>query len=74
MDRRLYGAQTDAHMALSEAEARYLLEGGDLEDAAVTRLAPPIDSGKTFSEYPHYADSLFEVVRDTEQAALEKRR
>lgn len=76
LDRRLYGAQTDAHMALSEAKARYLLEGGDLEDAAgiPPQILPQLTPEKLSQEYPHYADSLFEVVRDTEQAALEKRR
>ena len=75
LDRRLYGAQTDAHMALSEAKARYLLEGGDLEDAAgiPPQILPQLTPEKLSQEYPHYADSLFEVVRDTEQAALEKK-
>ncbi len=70
LDRRLYEAQTSAHMALSEAKARYLLEGMDLEDAPGVPLQslPQLTPERLSQDYPPYAASLFEVIRSTEQA------
>ena len=70
----LYDAQLDAHMALSQGKARFLLDGNGLENApGVGQSALPVlNPTKLSTEYPLYAPSLFELVQNTEQAVLEK--
>lgn len=70
----LYDAQLDAHMALSQGKARFLLDGNGLENTpGVGQSAlPALNPTKLSAEYPIYAPSLFELVQNTEQAVLEK--
>lgn len=70
----LYDAQLDAHMALSQGKARFLLDGNGLENTpGVGQSAlPALNPTKLSAEYPLYAPSLFELVQNTEQAVLEK--
>ncbi|MGI6255237.1 MAG: hypothetical protein ACOYJZ_06350 [Acutalibacter sp.] len=70
LDRKLYPSQTDAHMALSEGKARYLLDGGELENTpSIPQDAlPQLSPEKLLSDYPLFAPSLFEMVQNTEQA------
>lgn len=70
LDRKLYASQTEAHMALSEGKAQYLLSGGDLEEAfGIPQDALPVlNPEKLLSDYPLLAPSLFEMVQNIEQA------
>ena len=70
LHRKLYDSQTDAHMALSQGRARYLLSGGQLEDGSQIPqdALPPLSPEKLLADYPLFAPSLFEMVQNTEQA------
>ena len=69
LDQRLYSAQADAHMTLSEAKSRYLLEGGNLENAQGLQQEqlPAITPARLQSAAPQYAPALLELVRSIEQ-------
>lgn len=68
LDQQLCNHQTDAHMILEEAKARYLLNGKGLENASgvVRESLPALNPDKLSKEFPQYAPSLFELVRKTE--------
>lgn len=74
LDRKLYDAQADAHMALSQGKVRYLLSGGQLDESpGISQDALPALNPETLlRDYPLLAPSLFEMVQNTEKAITEK--
>ena len=68
LDLRLYAAQAEALMDLSLGKARFLLEGGNLEDSrgmAQSQL-PPLTPDMLLRESPLRAPSLLELVQEVE--------
>ena len=68
LDLRLYAAQAEALMDLSLGKARFLLEGGSLEDSrgmAQSQL-PPLTPDMLLRESPLQAPSLLELVQEVE--------
>lgn len=74
LDPRLYAAQAEALMDLSLGKARFLLEGGSLEDSrgmAQSQL-PPLTPDMLLRESPLRAPSLLELVQEVEDTIAGK--
>ena len=72
--RLLYAAQAEALMDLSLGKARFLLEGGSLEDSrgmAQSQL-PPLTPDMLLRESPLRAPSLLELVQEVEDTIAGK--
>ena len=71
LDRRMFDATMNSCMAMCEARSRCILSGDKLNGAAgVQRGSIPSMTPETLlEEFPQAAPSLFELIRNTEQAA-----
>lgn len=74
LDPRLFGATIESAMAMSEAKSRYILSGESIDgNQAVKRdLLPVTNPDILEKDFPQYAPSLFELIRNTERAAKTK--
>lgn len=70
LDPALYGALTEAAMALAEAQARALLKGKNPAggEAVKKDALPALTPESLEKEFPQYASSLFDLIKSTEQA------
>lgn len=70
LDRRLFGATIESCMAMSEAKSRYILSGETIDDCiAIKReLLPHVTPESLEKDFPQYAPSLFDLVKNTENA------
>lgn len=71
LDKRLFGATLESCMAMAEARSRYILSGDDINGTTgVQRSAlPAMTPESLMREFPQAAPSLFDLIRNTEQAA-----
>ena len=70
LDRRLFGATIESCMAMSEAKSRYILSGesiGGCEGVKRDDL-PPLTPEIITRDFPQYAPSLFDLIKNTEKA------
>ncbi len=74
LDSRLFGATIESAMAMSEAKSRYILSGESIDgNQGVKRELLPLTNPDTLEkDFPRYAPSLFELIRNTERSAKSK--
>lgn len=71
LDPRLSGAKAEAHMAISEATCRYLLSEMAAKSQSAAKL-PQLSPTSLFAQYPDFAPSIFELIRNIEKAMQKK--
>ncbi len=71
LDSRLFGAMIEASMAMAEAKSRYILSGETLEGSEGVKkdAVPFITPESLLRDFPQYAPSLFDLVKNTEKTA-----
>lgn len=76
LDRRLFGATLESSMAMAEAKSRYILSGEGIGGAPGVKKSelPSLTSESISKEFPDYAPSLFDLIKNTEQAIFEERK
>lgn len=69
---RLAGATIESHMAMSEAKSRYILSGEGINGSEGVKKEnlPAITPESLIKEYPQYAPSLFDLIKNTEKAVM----
>lgn len=71
LDSRLFGATVESSMAMAEAKSRYILSGESIDGSeGVKKASLPVITPETLErDYPQYAPSLFDLIKNTEKAA-----
>lgn len=69
---RLAGATIESSMAMSEAKSRYILSGEGINgNQGVKKDSLPVITPESLTkEYPQYAPSLFDLIKNTEKSAM----
>lgn len=75
LDRRLFGATVESSMAMSEAKSRYILSGEGIDGCEGVKkdALPSITPDTLTNDYPTYAPSLFDLIKNTEKAIQTER-
>ncbi len=71
LDSRMSGATIESTMAISAAKSRYLLSGETIDgmEGVKKDSIPTITPEILSKDFPQYAPSLFDLIRNTEKAA-----
>lgn len=75
LDRRLFGATIESCMAMSEAKGRYILSGESIDGCIAVKKEelPHVTPEALEREFPQYAPSLFDLIKNTENAVKMER-
>lgn len=75
LDSRLFDASVDSSMAMAEAKSRYILSGESIDGCAgVKKDAIPAITPETLTkEFPQSASSMFDLIKNTEEAVKTER-
>ncbi len=70
LDSRLFGATVESCMAMAEAKSRYILSGESIggSEGVKKDSIPVITPEILLEDFPQYAPSLFDLIKNTEKA------
>lgn len=75
LDSPLYGATIDSVMSMAEAKSRYILSGESISgyEGVKRESLPAITPESLGKDFPQFAPSLFDLIKNTEKSAISER-
>lgn len=75
LDPRLFSATVESCMAMAEAKSRYILSGEGISgyEGVKREALPVINPEALLKEYPEFAPSLFDLIKNVERATHSER-